>query len=287
MRWSRLAAVLMSWAFVSTTGWAADKPNELTFQLYRGYVIVVRGSIDGIKNLNFIVDTGAAPSVLDKRLADKLHLLVGPARLSVFNKWVESRRVVARNVQLGPVQATELPVVIQDLSFADNALGTRVDAMIGLDLLGQTPFTIDYESRKISFGPINPTFATIPYRRGLPYAVVDLDIHGVRLGILVDTGANDLVLFESGLKNCRSSIKKTHAVTWSNMGGEMGVNEAQLTDAHLAALEWGQRVAYVLQDRGEQPIGFAGLLGTIALRARRVAFDPDRGVVAWGPTNEP
>ena len=67
----------------------------------------------------------------------------------------------------------------------------------------------------------------------------------------------------------------------------MGVNEAQLTDAHLAALEWGQRVAYVLQDRGEQPIGFAGLLGTIALRARRVAFDPDRGVVAWGPTNEP
>jgi len=38
MRWSRLAAVLMSWAFVSTTGWAADKPHELTFQLYRGYV---------------------------------------------------------------------------------------------------------------------------------------------------------------------------------------------------------------------------------------------------------
>jgi predicted aspartyl protease len=287
MRLSRLAAALMSWALVSTTCWAADKPNEVIFQLYRGYAIVVQGSIEGIEKLNFILDTGASPSVLDKRLADKLHLLGRTGRVSVFNKWVGAGRAVARNVQLGPVQAAELPVVIRDLSFAAKALGTRVDAMIGLDLLGQTPFTIDYQLRMISFGPIDRAFATIPYRRGLPYAIVDLDIHGVRLGILVDTGANDLVLFESGLKNCRSSIKKIHVVTWSNMGGEMGANEVQLTDAHLAALEWGQRVAFVLQDHGEQPIGFAGLLGTKALKARLVAFDPDRGVVAWGQTNEP
>ena len=54
--------------------WAADSPNEVPFKLYRGYVIVVRGSIGGLKNLNFLVDTGAVPSVVDARIARKLHL---------------------------------------------------------------------------------------------------------------------------------------------------------------------------------------------------------------------
>ena len=39
--------------------------NEVPFKLYRGYVIVVRGSIGNLKNLNFLIDTGAVPSVLD------------------------------------------------------------------------------------------------------------------------------------------------------------------------------------------------------------------------------
>jgi hypothetical protein len=68
-----MAAVVTVWTLLSTVA-AADKPNAVTFKLHREYVIVVHGSIDGITNLNFIVDTGAVPSVLDKRLAGRLHL---------------------------------------------------------------------------------------------------------------------------------------------------------------------------------------------------------------------
>ena len=279
-----IAVLVTVWTLLSTMA-AADRTNEVTFKLYRGYVIVVRGEIDGVRDLNFIVDTGAVPSVLDKRLASKLDLVGEAGELSVFTERVESRRAVARNVRLGPVQATELPVMIQDLSFAESVLGTRVDGMIGLDLLGQGPFTIDYESRKISFGPIDPTFTTIPYRPGLPYAMVDLDIQGRRLGILVDTGASDLVLFASALQNCLSSIKKTHSAAWSNLGGDVRVTEAQLTDARFGTLRWEERVVYILQDY-KPPAGLGGILGMKSLRARRVAFDPDRRVVAWEPTYE-
>jgi hypothetical protein len=94
-------------------------------------------------------------------------------------------------------------------------------------------------------------------------------------------------LFESRLQNCLSSIKRSHNMTWSNMGGEMSVTEVRLTDTHLGTLDWGQRVAYLLQDDGSQTTGLVGLLGTKALRARRVAFDPDRRVVAWEPANGP
>jgi hypothetical protein len=122
---------------------------------------VVHGSIDGITNLNFIVDTGAVPSVLDNRLAGRLHLANETGQLSLFTERVDSRRAVVRDVRLGPVHVARLPVVVQDLSLAASVLGTRIDAMVGLDLLGHVPFTIDYQAKEIAFGPINPAFASM------------------------------------------------------------------------------------------------------------------------------
>jgi len=181
---------------------------------------------------------------------------------------------------LGPSHARELSVIVQDLSFAEEALGTRVDAMIGFDLLGQSSFTIDYESRKLVFGPIDRSFATVPYSPGLPYAIVDLQVQQERLSILVDTGASNLVLFQNGLRNCGAAINTVGRETWISMGGEMPVRKAQLVGTYLGAVSWGQRVAYIPENSANQPSGLEGLLGTIAL-GKRVAFDPDRNVMAW------
>jgi hypothetical protein len=41
-----------------------------------------------------------------------------------------------------------------ELPFAGKALGAREDAMIGFDFLGKGPFSIDYQFKKIVFGPI-------------------------------------------------------------------------------------------------------------------------------------
>ena len=54
-------------------------------------------------------------------------------------------------------------MLVRDLSFAGETLGIRVDAMIGFDFIGQGPFTIDYHSRKVVFGPIDPSLTAIPY----------------------------------------------------------------------------------------------------------------------------
>ena len=70
----RIAALLTAWALLSALTLADDSPNKVPFKLYRGYVIVVRGTIGGLKNLNFLVDTGAVPSVVDAHIAQKLHL---------------------------------------------------------------------------------------------------------------------------------------------------------------------------------------------------------------------
>src|SRR5690349_17614092 len=131
MRWVAWTAVLLAACNLTPRAvLASDNPNEVPLKLYRGYAIVVRGSVGNLKNLNFLIDTGALPSVLDQRIAQKLHLGGDAEKLSVFSKKVDTERAIAPKVQVGPQRAEVLPVMIRDLSFVGDALGTRVDAMI-------------------------------------------------------------------------------------------------------------------------------------------------------------
>ncbi len=165
MPWVRLAVAMLGvWASGSQLVVASDSAGEVPFRLYRDYAIVVRGSIGNLSNLNFLIDTGAVPSVLDRRIARKLRLAGTLGKLSVFTQKLDTEHSNAPNVQLGQLHADALPVVVRDLSFAEQALGTRVDAMIGFDLLGQSAFTIDYVSKKTVFGPIDASLAAIPYQ---------------------------------------------------------------------------------------------------------------------------
>ena len=281
MRWVARAVALLAACYVSPqVALATENTNEIPFKLFRDYAIIVRGSIGNLKNLNFLVDTGAVPSVLDERIARKLRMEMQDGQLSVFTKKLTSRHAIAPVVRLGPLQVQSLPVVVQNLSFAEVALGTRVDAMIGFDLLGRAPFTIDYRTRTIIFGPVDPSLAIVPYRPGLPYVMVDLQVQHQTIGIVVDTGASDLVLFESGIQD-HTAINTSQERTWSNMGGEIRVREAQLSNVRLGTITWGHRTAYILENNGELIPGVSGVLGTKALKADRVAFDPARKVVAW------
>jgi len=280
MSWMKVAVSLLALTLLSVTSSAAHNPNQVPFKLYRGYAIVLRGSIGGLKNLNLLVDTGAIPSVLDARIAHKLHLRGLSERVDVSTGVLPTERVTAFNIEVGPSHVAELPMIVKDLRFAEEALGTTVDAMIGFDALGESSFTIDYEARKLVFGPVDPSFATVSYSPGLTYAIVLLHIQLETLEILVDTGASNLVLFQSGVQNCRSAIHTIGRETWTNMAGEMPVAKAQLVDTYLGAVPWGKRLAYIPENSANQRSGLAGLLGTVAL-GKRVAFDPVRRVMAW------
>ena len=263
----------------------AHNRSEVSFKLYRGYAIVVRGSIGSMKNLNFLIDTGAVPSVLDRRIAERLHLGGTTEKLSVFTQELKTERVSAQNVDLGPFHADTLPAVVRDLSFAEEALGTRVDAIIGFDLLKRSAFTIDYQAKKITVGPIGPSLVVIPYHAGPGYAVVEMNLQQKTILLLVDTGASNLVLFESATHDCANAIIHLGSRTWSNMGGQVKVKQVQLKDAYLGTMPWGSQDAFILDSAsGYIPHGLSGLLGIASLKARRIGFDPDRMILVLDPS---
>jgi Aspartyl protease len=84
--------------------------QEIPFQEYRGYLIVVQGSLGDTQRLNFIIDTGTDPSVIDSRIAQELHMVGEVGRLAVHNQIVEVQQAVLPSLKIGPLRAEFLPV---------------------------------------------------------------------------------------------------------------------------------------------------------------------------------
>jgi len=92
MRFLRvLVLVAAATVLIPKIALAANDRQEITFKLYRGYTIIVQGSIGALRNCNLLIDTGAVPSVLDRRVAKKLRLVGRPDEVSVFSQSISGR----------------------------------------------------------------------------------------------------------------------------------------------------------------------------------------------------
>src|SRR5579875_1310903 len=76
--------------------------GAVRFDLYYGSMMVVRGSIGTVGNLNFLVDTGVSSTVVDTRLARKLDLPEMPISIAVLGGNAQGGEAVLPTLKLGP-----------------------------------------------------------------------------------------------------------------------------------------------------------------------------------------
>jgi predicted aspartyl protease len=251
--------------------------QTLKFDLYRDYLIVAQGSAGPLKGLNFLVDTGASPTVLDRRLAQKLHLEELPASIAVLEGSVQAGQAVVPALHFGPLETENLPVLVEDLSFFQKALPLHIDAVIGLDVLGQTPFEIDYPSREIRFGSFSLPSNSLPFeiKAGLP--IVNAELNHVSLHLLVDTGASALVLFGQSTPRPISPMR----VSAVNSIGETERKQVMLHSLRLGEIQFGQEPAVMVRNRTDGNHDFDGLMSPASLGITKIAFDRERGRLSF------
>jgi predicted aspartyl protease len=289
---SILLSVLVGLALLANHASASDIPERETvpamsditgtvrFDLYQGYFMVVHGSIGPLKNLNLFLDTGTTPTVLDSRLARKLDLQgEKPNSIAVLGGRTQGEEAHLSSIELGPLKRSNLPVVTTDLSFFQKLFPVRIDAIVGMDVLGQSPFVIDYSAREIRFGPLSALPVSVPFRlyEGMPVFAVEIDHTPAHL--LFDTGAGSIILFTRDTS--QSPKMKDPAILAPQRIGNFESKQVWLRTLRLGPEEFRQKPALMTRNPKPSQLEYDGLMSPAALGISRVSVDLKGGVLAF------
>ena len=241
----------------------------------------MQGSLGGKLRRNLIIDTGTDPSVIDRRVAQELHMAGAAGTLAVHDRVVDAEQAVLPSVRVGTLRAESLPVLIRDLGFLQKDLGIRIDGVIGLDVLSLSNFSIDYTTRRITFGAAPVYGSSAPYQSTPPpWLTVTMEVDGVPIRLLLDTAASGLILFQSRIRNRLPLISLGERMS-SNLGGEVRLQRVILGTTKLGERDFGQKNAFVVEDQEGESREFDGLLGPSALGLKQIAFDFQRHTLSW------
>ena len=181
--------------------------GTVSFDLYHGYLICGPRFSRTTQEPCFPVGQWGQPHGFGSAAGAKASSGAIPCQHLGSGRQRASRDASVPSLNFGPMQRDNISLLIEDLSFLQKALPVRVDGVIGLDLLGQSAFVIDYASREIHFGPSPELPVSIPLRVTDGLAIVDAELNNVPAHLLVDTGASSLILFARSVPRPVSDLK--------------------------------------------------------------------------------
>lgn len=77
--WLLVFTTLIAWAQTPSATW-------VPIELKNGYLVTVKGSVGGLNEVTFLVDTGTSRTLMDSHLAQQLQLAGVPDKLTVFDR---------------------------------------------------------------------------------------------------------------------------------------------------------------------------------------------------------
>jgi Aspartyl protease len=253
---------------------------EIPFQLYNDNLIIVKATIGTVKNVNMILDTGTSPSAISQELADRLKLRGKTELLQTLNGTIQTQSLILPKIQIGPLAATPIRVVVQDLSFMERGLGIPLGGIAGLDILSGGSFTIDYRRKKIVFGPIAASEKTVRFETQEPFLTVKAMIEGHEVRLLVDSGTWGLLVYRNRLQTTQQQVHFDSNVSISNPGGMTHVRWLR-AGVLLGKDNLGARNVAIADIDSDPQNDFDGLLGFAKMGFRKVSFDFENGLFGW------
>lgn len=259
---------------------AAQNLSAIRFRLVHSTLVVASGSLNGVQERNLLIDTGTNPTVLDVAVARMLGVGGQTGDLRTLGGGITGATAILSSVQLGPIVAKSVPVFVADLSFMQQDFPERIDAVIGLDVLRAASFTIDYEDRRIDFGPAPQYRNWVPFADGPPMITVEVEIDGRQKRLLVDTGAEGLFLFRD--QDREHELPETAGLrSGSHVSLSGNRQQVELQDVRLGSWRRTKQAAYLVDTQDSSRRDFDGLLGMPVLGITEVVFDFERGRLGW------
>lgn len=261
--WSFAAIGLL----VSPQAWAGVVA-EIPMEYSNGYLWLKIKPAGEPATLNFILDSGAASSVLDLGVARRLGLNLG-ARVPVqgVHSRTTAHRVERFNAQAGSVTLPKSLLAL-DLSMISRTCDRPIDGLLGADFFRGRIVQIDFSARKLRILDrvvIDEYYAELPMRQRNGTFCVPVGVAGnPPRWMRVDTGCDSSL--EWVVKGAGYQRRSGTSIGLTNVRSGSVVTEVQLGGHTLRRVKTGVHVQQIFP-------GEAGLLGNAILARFCVTID--------------
>jgi len=260
------------------------KNLELPFRLCNQELIVVKGRIGNLGDLNILLDTATNPSIISSDLARRLNLSgAAVPSLSTAGR-IEVQNIILPNIEVGPLHLESSRAVVQDLGFVQRDLSISIAAVAGLDLLSTRSFMIDFSKRKIVFELPIPGKSSIRLEEQSLGPTVKVDIGGLELRLLADSGTSRVLVFRPRFDVNLARLQPVHAEADAFISTPVGTVHAAYFRASLVSLGGTKLAPQVIVVADTDPGSkeeFDGLLGLLQTGFHHVWLDFQNGLLAW------
>jgi predicted aspartyl protease len=263
----------------------AQIPVELS-----GSQVFLRLRVNGSEPLWFGLDTGASATVINTTTAEALGLkLEGSHQTTGAGGQAQSSTVRGVRLDIGGARLEDLSVMTIALTSIENAMGHRMDGILGSEFFRRYVVELDYERLLINlYEPAGFEYRgrgeSLPLTFALnhPYVRAKVAMPGrepVEGRFVLDTGSNfPLILLDSFVREKRlaESPAKTLKVTGRGVGGEVAMPVGRTGRLLLGSYSLENPVTSFPQSGWFAREGAAGNIGGAILRRFKVTFDYSR-----------
>jgi predicted aspartyl protease len=139
------------------TAYRVSRPVSVPFD-YSQKEIVMKGRINGSEELDFLLDTGASDTIIDRRVAAEHYLTkMGQYDIAAIAGMVTARSSSIKRMELGNLLMNDVPARILDLSAQSRQMGKPIAGIIGTNVISKFLVTLDYSKPTVVFADIDTT----------------------------------------------------------------------------------------------------------------------------------
>lgn len=269
---------------------------QLPFEM-NGNSLFLQARINGSKPCWFILDTGAAVTVLNVATVQALGLKEGAGgTLHGAGGHEQSTQIKGVTLELGGARLENLNVAALPLAQFENAGGRVVDGILGVEFFNRYVVEIDYESQQLAIHePAGYVYAgrgeSLPLniKHNHPHVRAQLKLPGrapFEGEFVIDAGASmPLILLPSFTERhgLRDSLPATYTVYGRGVGGEIQLPVGRAESVRIGGFTLTQPVTAFPSTGTFGGEGLAGNIGTAILRRFKVVFDYSRKRVYLEP----
>ena len=255
--------------------------HTVPFTAAQGHLVLVRGSMGQERDLTFLIDTGASCTYVNENLARRLSLRGEKKTAVAYGKSVESQQVILREFFVGTARFHTVPARIIRIGDRLPQVGGRIDVILGLNALTRAELAIDYERKRVTFGP-SPAFGnSAPLETTREAIVAQVEVEGRILRMMFDTGSPLVLLYKRRLDGGAPGRRVPVEKKLYHVAARETLNGVLLSAVRLGEDRWDRLSAFLLDSPVTGYEGLHGVLGPRNLGLDRVHFDFRRNRVSW------